>query len=67
MKHIVPQFQKYKRLSLHGDSRELNTLRSIFKEVDDDESGELDRDEAKIFFEKVNMDRKKRGKCFGLN
>ena len=36
-------------------------LRSIFNEVDDDESGELDRDEAKIFFEKVNMDRKKEG------
>ena len=67
MKHIVPQFQKYKRLSLHGDGRELNMLRSIFNEVDDDESGELDRDEAKIFFEKVNMDRKKRGKCFNLN
>ena len=61
MKHIVPQLQRFKRLSLHGDGRELNMLRSIFNEVDDDESGELDRDEAKIFFEKVNMDRKKRG------
>ena len=40
MKHIVPQLQRFKRLSLHGDGRELNMLRSIFNEVDDDESVE---------------------------
>ena len=55
MKEIVPDFQSFKRLSIHQGARERNVLRSIFKEVDDDESGELDHDEARIFFEKVNV------------
>ena len=63
MKEIVPDFQSFKRLSIHQGARERNVLRSIFKEVDDDESGELDHDEARIFFEKVNLDRKNRGEA----
>ena len=61
LRDIVPDFKGYRRLSINDKGSGNAKYLILFNQVDESGEGELDYDQSRILFDRVNEDRISRG------